>query len=43
VFLFGEPLNPVQLGSFVLVWLGLGVIIADTLRRYRNVRGLQRD
>ncbi len=43
IFVFGEPLNPVQLGSFVLVWLGLGVIIADTLRRYRNVRVLGRD
>ncbi len=43
VFIFGEPLNPVQLGSFLLVWLGLAVIIADTLRRYRNVRRLQRE
>lgn len=40
VFLFGEPLNPFELLSFGLVWLGLGVIIADTLRRYRNVRAL---
>lgn len=43
IFIFDEPLNPVQLGSFVLVWLGLGVIIADTLRRYGNVRGLRRE
>ena len=40
VFIFGEPLNPVELVSFALVWLGLGVIITDTLRRYRNVRAL---
>ncbi|MDJ0876985.1 MAG: EamA family transporter RarD [Halieaceae bacterium] len=41
IFIFEEPLNTVQLGSFVLVWLGLAAIIADTLRRYRNVRGLR--
>jgi chloramphenicol-sensitive protein RarD len=41
VLIFGEPLNWVQLASFALVWLGLGAIVADTLRRYRNVRGLQ--
>ena len=40
VLVFGEPLQPVELLSFGLVWLGLGVIIADTLRRYRNVRAL---
>ncbi len=38
VMVFGEPLNPMQLVSFGLVWLGLGVIIVDTVRRYRNVR-----
>jgi chloramphenicol-sensitive protein RarD len=43
VMLLGEPLNPVQLSSFGLVWLGLAVIVADTLRRYRTVRVLQGD
>ena len=43
VYIFGEPLNPVQLASFLLVWLGLAVIAADTLRRYRSVRVLQRE
>ncbi len=40
IFIFGEPINPVQLTSFVLVWLGLAFIIADTLRRYRNLRSI---
>jgi chloramphenicol-sensitive protein RarD len=40
ILVFGEPLNPVQLASFGLVWAGLGVIIVDTLQRYRNVRTL---
>ena len=43
VFVFGEPLDPVEVTSFVLVWLGLAFIIADTFRRYRNVRTLQRE
>jgi chloramphenicol-sensitive protein RarD len=43
VFILGEPLNPVELVSFALVWLGLLVIAADSLRRYRSVRILQRD
>lgn len=37
IFIFGEPLKPAQLISFLLVWLGLAIIIADTLRRYRVV------
>lgn len=38
ICLFGEPMNPVQLFSFALVWLGLGFVAADTLRRYRSMR-----
>ena len=43
LYFFREPINPVQLFSFALVWLGLLVIAADSLRRYRSVRALQRD
>jgi len=43
VCLFGEPMNPVQLFSFSLVWLGLGIIAMDALRRQRSVRALRRD
>ena len=38
VCLFGEPMNPVQLFSFGLVWLGLAVMVWDTVRRMRTVR-----
>ena len=41
VCIFGEPMNPVQLLSFALVWLGLGFVAVDTLRRYRSMRALQ--
>jgi len=41
ICLLGEPMNPVQIASFALVWAGLAFIIADTLRRYRSVRALQ--
>jgi chloramphenicol-sensitive protein RarD len=40
ICIFGEPLNPVQLFSFVLVWLGLAFVVADTFRRYRSMRAL---
>ena len=43
ICIFGEPMNPVQLFSFALVWLGLGLIVTDTMRRYRSVRALQRE
>jgi chloramphenicol-sensitive protein RarD len=43
ICLLGEPMNPVQISSFALVWVGLAFIIADTLRRYRSVRALQRE
>ena len=41
VCVFGEPMNPVQLASFALVWVGLGFVAADSLRRFRSVRALQ--
>jgi len=37
VCILGEPLSPVQLIAFGLVWLGLGCVVIDTLRRYRSV------
>jgi chloramphenicol-sensitive protein RarD len=43
ICIFGEPLNPVQLFSFVLVWMGLAFVVADTFRRYRSVRALADD
>jgi chloramphenicol-sensitive protein RarD len=41
VCVFGEPMNPVQLFSFALVWVGLGFVAADSLRRYRSMRILR--
>lgn len=38
VAVFGEPLKPLDLVSFTLVWMGLGVIAADSLRRSRTVK-----
>ena len=35
VRVFGEPLRPVQLVAFGLIWIGLGVYSADALRRRR--------
>ena len=43
ICIFGEPMNPVQLFSFALVWLGLAFVVVDTLRRYRSVRALQNE
>jgi chloramphenicol-sensitive protein RarD len=43
ICVFGEPMNPVQLFSFALVWLGLAVVAADSLRRMRNMRTLSND
>ena len=43
ICLFDEPLNPVQLFSFSLVWAGLAVVVADSLRRLRSVRVLSDD
>jgi chloramphenicol-sensitive protein RarD len=30
---FGEPLRPVQLASFILIWLAIALFVADLLRR----------
>lgn len=38
ICIFGEPMNPVQLVSFALVWVGLAFVAADTLRRLGSVR-----
>ena len=40
ICIFGEPMNPVQLFSFALVWLGLALVVVDTFRRYRIMRAL---
>ena len=33
---FHEPLRPVQLGSFVLIWAAIGLFVADLLGRRRS-------
>ncbi len=43
ICIFGEPLNPLQLFSFALVWVGLIIVAADSLRRQRNMRILGND
>ncbi len=43
ICIFGEPMNPVQLFSFGLVWLGLACVVVDSLRRLGNVRALKHD
>lgn len=34
----GESISPMTLTSFIIVWLGLGFIVFDNLRRYRRLR-----
>ncbi len=36
VFIFGEPMNMVQLGSFALIWVSLAIFTADSIRRRRT-------
>jgi chloramphenicol-sensitive protein RarD len=36
LFIFNEPLRPVQLGSFVLIWAAIGLFVADLLGRQRS-------
>ena len=36
LFIFNEPLQPVQLGSFVLIWAAIGLFVADLLARRRS-------
>jgi len=43
ICIFDEPLNPIQLFSFGLVWLGLAFMAADSLRRMRNMRRLRHE
>lgn len=43
ICIFGEPMNPTQLFSFGLVWLGLALMVVDTLRRLRSVRRFAND
>jgi chloramphenicol-sensitive protein RarD len=38
VFVYHEPLTPVRLASFVLIWLSLAIYTADSLMRRRAVR-----
>ncbi len=38
IFAFGEPLNTIQLISFALIWLSLGVFTADSLMRTRQTQ-----
>ncbi len=33
VFLFHEPINTIQMGSFVLIWLSLAIFTANSLRQ----------
>jgi chloramphenicol-sensitive protein RarD len=35
VFVYGEPMPPVRLAGFVLVWVALALFTADTLRQAR--------
>jgi chloramphenicol-sensitive protein RarD len=37
VFIFGEPLDPVRLFSFALIWLSLVIFTWDSWRRQRSV------
>lgn len=36
LFYFREPLNPAQLGCFVLIWSAMGLFVWDLLRRRRR-------
>ncbi|MHA7818935.1 MAG: EamA family transporter RarD [Erythrobacter sp.] len=35
---FGEQLRPVQLGSFVLIWIAVAIFVADLWRRTRRAK-----
>ena len=35
---FGEQLRPVQLGSFLLIWLAVGIFVADLVLRSRKAK-----
>ncbi len=38
IFVFHEPLRPIQLGSFVLIWAAAALFVADLLNRRRANR-----
>jgi chloramphenicol-sensitive protein RarD len=38
VFVYGEPMPPVRLLGFVIVWLALALLTADSLRQARTAR-----
>jgi chloramphenicol-sensitive protein RarD len=41
--LFREPMDPIQLTAFALVWVGLVFVTADGLRRTRRLARLAAD
>lgn len=41
LFVFHEPLRPVQLASFVIIWLAIAVFCWDLLGRSRSARGVE--
>jgi len=38
LLVFGEQLRPVQLGSFILIWIAVAIFVADLLRRTRRAK-----
>ncbi|MGO2234934.1 EamA family transporter RarD [Marinomonas sp. UCMA 3892] len=38
VFLYGEPLSPEKLTTFVLIWSALAMLIVDSIRRIRKTK-----
>ena len=38
LFVFGEPLKPVQLACFLLIWVSIAVFSFDMLRKMRAER-----
>ncbi|ADZ71158.1 EamA family transporter RarD [Polymorphum gilvum] len=40
VFVWGEPLDPAQLGTFAMIWAALALVSAESWRRMRAGRGL---
>ncbi|PKQ03730.1 MAG: EamA family transporter RarD [Alphaproteobacteria bacterium HGW-Alphaproteobacteria-12] len=42
VFLYGEPLAPVQLATFGLIWVGLGIFSMESWRYERDLRRVAR-
>lgn len=38
IFLYGEPFTRAHVVTFVLIWIALGIVTAETLRRWRSAR-----